>query len=237
MSTTETDQAQGPRMEPYLSFATPRPRFSSADAEPDDGLDARHIGEFIRQARGLSQKQIGQILAYQHANGLRFGEAAIALKLATSDDVLWALSQQGPEEQLNQTEFTQPALLAAGVAVWRAWIARGGAQPAQFAGHSLGEYAALVAAGALSLAEGARLVRERGRLMQAAVPVREDDTADTIEERLLDIAEKPSAPPPCPPPAYQAGYTVDPSASSGRSVASTGLCRPNTIASATSRPH
>jgi [acyl-carrier-protein] S-malonyltransferase len=56
------------------------------------------------------------------------------------------------------------------VAVWRAWIARGGAQPAQFAGHSLGEYAALVAAGALSLADGARLVRERGRLMQAAVP-------------------------------------------------------------------
>jgi [acyl-carrier-protein] S-malonyltransferase len=64
---------------------------------------------------------------------------------------LWALSQQGPEEQLNQTEFTQPALLAAGVAAWRAWVARGGAQPAQFAGHSLGEYAALVAAGALSL--------------------------------------------------------------------------------------
>ena len=83
---------------------------------------------------------------------------------------LWALSQQGPEEQLNQTEFTQPALLAADVAVWRAWVAAGGAQPAQFAGHSLGEYAALVAAGALSLADAAKLVRERGRLMQDAVP-------------------------------------------------------------------
>jgi [acyl-carrier-protein] S-malonyltransferase len=83
---------------------------------------------------------------------------------------LWALSQQGPEEQLNQTEFTQPALLAAGVAVWRLWLAQGGAQPALLAGHSLGEYAALVAAGALSLADGAKLVRERGRLMQAAVP-------------------------------------------------------------------
>jgi [acyl-carrier-protein] S-malonyltransferase len=83
---------------------------------------------------------------------------------------LWTLAQQGPEEQLNQTEFTQPALLAAGVAVWRAWLAAGGAEPAQMAGHSLGEYAALVAAGALSLADGARLVRERGRLMQAAVP-------------------------------------------------------------------
>lgn len=83
---------------------------------------------------------------------------------------LWALSQQGPEEQLNQTEFTQPALLAAGVAVWRAWQAQGGATPALLAGHSLGEYAALVAAGAITLADGARLVRERGRLMQLAVP-------------------------------------------------------------------
>ena len=83
---------------------------------------------------------------------------------------LWTLSQSGPEDQLNQTEFTQPALLAAGVGAWRAWIAAGGAQPAQLAGHSLGEYAALVAAGALSLGDGARLVRERGRLMQAAVP-------------------------------------------------------------------
>lgn len=83
---------------------------------------------------------------------------------------LWALSQQGPEEQLNQTEFTQPALLAAGVAVWRAWQAQGGAQPSLLAGHSLGEYAALVAAGSISLADGAKLVRERGRLMQLAVP-------------------------------------------------------------------
>jgi len=83
---------------------------------------------------------------------------------------LWALAQQGPEDRLNQTEFTQPALLAAGVAVWRAWQAAGGAQPALLAGHSLGEYAALVAAGALSLADGARLVRLRGRLMQDAAP-------------------------------------------------------------------
>ncbi len=83
---------------------------------------------------------------------------------------LWSLAQQGPEDRLNQTEFTQPALLAASVAVWRLWKAKGGAQPSQFAGHSLGEYAALVAAGAISLADGAKLVRERGRLMQAAVP-------------------------------------------------------------------
>ncbi|MBW3550391.1 MAG: ACP S-malonyltransferase [Proteobacteria bacterium] len=83
---------------------------------------------------------------------------------------LWALSQTGPEEQLNRTEFTQPALLAAGVAVWRLWLARGGVQPAQLAGHSLGEYSALVAAGALSLHDAARLVRLRGQLMQDAAP-------------------------------------------------------------------
>ena len=83
---------------------------------------------------------------------------------------LWALAQEGPEEKLNQTEFTQPTLLAAGVAVWRAWVAAGGAQPGQFSGHSLGEYAALVAAGSLSLADAAALVRKRGSLMQAAVP-------------------------------------------------------------------
>ena len=83
---------------------------------------------------------------------------------------LWDLSQNGPEEKLNQTEITQPALLAASVAVWRVWQARGGSEPAQMSGHSLGEYAALVASGALSLHDGAKLVRERGRLMQAAVP-------------------------------------------------------------------
>ena len=83
---------------------------------------------------------------------------------------LWALSQGGPEEMLNRTEYTQPALLAAGIAVWRAWQARGGPQPALLAGHSLGEYTALVAAGALSLRDGAHLVRLRGQLMQDAAP-------------------------------------------------------------------
>ncbi|WP_394687835.1 ACP S-malonyltransferase [uncultured Xanthomonas sp.] len=83
---------------------------------------------------------------------------------------LWALSQGGPEEMLNRTEYTQPALLAASVALWRLWLAEGGARPAQLAGHSLGEYSALVAAGALSLHDGAHLVRLRGQLMQDAAP-------------------------------------------------------------------
>lgn len=108
---------------------------------------------------------LSELAAAHPAVRLTFDEASIGCGVD-----LWALSQQGPEEQLNQTEFTQPALLAAAVATWRAWTAAGGAQPARFAGHSLGEYAALVAAGAISLADGAKLVRERGRLMQAAVP-------------------------------------------------------------------
>lgn len=83
---------------------------------------------------------------------------------------LWALSQGGPDEMLNRTEYTQPALLAAGVAVWRLWQQHGGAQPSLLAGHSLGEYSALVAAGALSLKDGAHLVRLRGQLMQDAAP-------------------------------------------------------------------
>ena len=83
---------------------------------------------------------------------------------------LWALSQDGPEAELGKTENTQPALLAASVATWRTWLAQGGAVPAQVAGHSLGEYSALVCAGALPLREAAALVAERGRLMQAAVP-------------------------------------------------------------------
>ncbi|HUD40721.1 MAG TPA: ACP S-malonyltransferase [Dokdonella sp.] len=83
---------------------------------------------------------------------------------------LWALSQGGPEEMLGRTEYTQPALLAAGVAVWRVWLAAGGARPAQLAGHSLGEYTALVAAGAIDLHDAAHLVRIRGQAMQAAAP-------------------------------------------------------------------
>jgi [acyl-carrier-protein] S-malonyltransferase len=83
---------------------------------------------------------------------------------------LWALSQQGPEEELNRTENTQPALLAASVAAWRVWQSMNGAMPAMLSGHSLGEYSALVCAGALSLHDAAGLVAERGRLMQQAVP-------------------------------------------------------------------
>ncbi|ACL72917.1 (acyl-carrier-protein) S-malonyltransferase [Thioalkalivibrio sulfidiphilus HL-EbGr7] len=82
---------------------------------------------------------------------------------------LWSLVQNGPEEDLNRTENTQPAMLAAGVAVWRVWQAAGGPAPAVMAGHSLGEYTALVCAGAMGFSDAAGLVAERGRLMQGAV--------------------------------------------------------------------
>ncbi|MCQ4294751.1 ACP S-malonyltransferase [Pseudomonas stutzeri] len=94
-----------------------------------------------------------------------FAEASSALGYD-----LWALAQSGPEEQLNQTDKTQPAILTASVAIWRLWQAEGGAQPAFLAGHSLGEYSALVAAGSLPFADAVKLVELRGQLMQQAVP-------------------------------------------------------------------
>lgn len=83
---------------------------------------------------------------------------------------LWALVQNGPAEDLNQTDRTQPALLAASVAIWRVWQEQGGEQPAVLAGHSLGEYSALVCAGVIDFKAAIKLVELRGQLMQEAVP-------------------------------------------------------------------
>ena len=105
-------------------------------------------------------------LAEQHSSVKDcFVEASDALGID-----LWAMAQSGPIEALSQTENTQPALLTAGVAAWRVWQELGGADPHMMAGHSLGEYTALVCAGALSFADGVTLVRDRGRYMQDAVP-------------------------------------------------------------------
>ena len=82
---------------------------------------------------------------------------------------LWDLVQND-EEKLNQTQYTQPALLTASIALWRLWLEKGGEKPAFLAGHSLGEYSALVASGVLSLKDAAVLVQARGEFMQAAVP-------------------------------------------------------------------
>lgn len=94
-----------------------------------------------------------------------FDEASAAL-----GQDLWALVADGPAEDLNLTTNTQPVMLTAGVAAWRAWLAAGGPQPVLLAGHSLGEYTALVAAGALSFFDAVPLVRFRAQAMQDAVP-------------------------------------------------------------------
>ncbi|MBE4617807.1 ACP S-malonyltransferase [Vibrio navarrensis] len=83
---------------------------------------------------------------------------------------LWSLVQNGPAEDLNQTFRTQPALLASSVAIWRVWQQLGLAQPANLAGHSLGEYSALVCAGVIDFKQAIKLVELRGQLMQEAVP-------------------------------------------------------------------
>ncbi len=94
-----------------------------------------------------------------------FAEASAAL-----GEDLWALVESGPAEALARTTNTQPVMLTAGVAVWRAWLAEGGARPVVVAGHSLGEYTALVAAGALGFTDAVPLVRFRAQAMQDAVP-------------------------------------------------------------------
>lgn len=94
-----------------------------------------------------------------------FSEASSALGYD-----LWQLVQQGPAEELNKTWQTQPALLAASVAIFRVWQQQGGKAPAMMAGHSLGEYSALVCAGVLDFQAAIRLVELRGKLMQEAVP-------------------------------------------------------------------
>jgi [acyl-carrier-protein] S-malonyltransferase len=122
---------------------------------------------FVFVFPGQGSQSVGMLGDFAAEGEIRtaFAEAGEALGYD-----LWTLTQQGPAEQLNGTEYTQPAMLTAGVALWRLWKARGGADPTQVSGHSLGEFTALVCAGALSLAEAADLVRFRGRAMQEAVP-------------------------------------------------------------------
>jgi len=106
---------------------------------------------------------------------------------------LWGLSQQGPVEVLNQTENTQPAMLSAGIAVWRVWNQQGGALPSVLAGHSLGEYSSMVAAGVIDFADAVELVAARGRLMQEAVPQGEGAMAAILglnDQQVLDVCAR-----------------------------------------------
>lgn len=105
---------------------------------------------------------------------------------------LWTLVQNGPAEALNSTDKTQPAMLASGVAVWRLWQEQGGEQPTVMAGHSLGEYTALVCAGVFSFAEAIKLVEARGRFMQSAVAAGEGAMAAVLgleDEAVISLCE------------------------------------------------
>ncbi|WP_373091484.1 ACP S-malonyltransferase [Zhongshania sp.] len=120
-----------------------------------------------------------------------FAEASAALGYD-----MWDLVQNGKQAQLNLTETTQPVLLTASVAVWRLWCEQGGLQPSLMAGHSLGEFSALVCAGAIDFADAVRLVRARGQYMQTAVPVGEGAMAAVLgldDAQIIDICQQASA--------------------------------------------
>ena len=116
---------------------------------------------------GQGSQSVGMMAAYGESTVIRqaFAEASEAL-----GEDLWQMVADGPAEVLAQTVNTQPLMLTAGVAIYREWIARGGALPSLVAGHSLGEYSALVVAGALDFQEAVKLVRLRAQAMQEAVP-------------------------------------------------------------------
>ena len=142
---------------------------------------------------GQGSQSVGMMAAYGESAVIRetFAEASTAL-----GEDLWAMVCDGPAERLALTVNTQPLMLTAGVAVYRAWLAAGGPKPALVAGHSLGEYSALVAAGALAFSDAVPLVRFRAQAMQEAVPAGEGAMAaimgleaDAVRELCLEAAQ------------------------------------------------
>ncbi len=142
---------------------------------------------------GQGSQSVGMMAAYGESSIIRetFAEASAAL-----GEDLWEMVAQGPAERLALTVNTQPLMLTAGVAVYRAWLAAGGPRPSLVAGHSLGEYSALVAAGALAFADAVPLVRFRAQAMQEAVPAGEGAMAallgleaDAVKEACAEAAQ------------------------------------------------
>lgn len=140
---------------------------------------------------GQGSQKVGMLAeAYERSPAVRdtFVEASAALGYD-----MWNLIQNGEQQALNMTETTQPVLLSCSVALWRAWLEQSGATPAIMAGHSLGEFSALVCAGALGFADAVQLVRQRGAFMQTAVPVGEGAMAAIIgldDEAINGICEQ-----------------------------------------------
>lgn len=131
----------------------------------------------------------------QHIGMLQpfFGETPVKQCFAEASDVLdmnlQELCEKGPEDVMNTTANTQPMLLAAGVALWRLWQERGGATPTLMAGHSLGEYTALVCSGSLDFATGLNLVRNRGRYMQLAMGSEKGSMAAILGLGLEEVSK------------------------------------------------
>ncbi|MFL6551464.1 MAG: ACP S-malonyltransferase [Povalibacter sp.] len=134
---------------------------------------------------GQGSQAIGMMAALAASEPLVGETFAEASEILGYD--LWKLCQEGPEELLGTTERTQPAMLAAGVATWRVWRKHGGALPSSMAGHSLGEYSALVAANALNFRAAVALVQFRGQAMQAAVPAGEGAMAAILGAADADV--------------------------------------------------
>jgi [acyl-carrier-protein] S-malonyltransferase len=143
---------------------------------------------------GQGSQKVGMLAAaHETFQSVRdtFSEAAEALGYD-----LWDRIQNGEQEALNLTETTQPVLLTSSVALWRAWLELDGAQPAVMAGHSLGEFSALVCAGAIGFTDAVQLVRQRGAFMQSAVPVGEGAMAAIIgleDETINEICARVAA--------------------------------------------
>ena len=142
---------------------------------------------------GQGSQSVGMMRGFSDRPGVRatFDEASSAL-----GEDLWAMVENGPDSALNATVNTQPVMLTAGVAVWREWLAGGGPEPAVVAGHSLGEYSALVAAGSLAFADAVRTVRFRAQAMQEAVPIGTGAMAailglddDAVRQACVDAAQ------------------------------------------------
>lgn len=142
---------------------------------------------------GQGSQSVGMMNSFSEFPLVRqtFDEASDAL-----EQDLWQLVAQGPADALSQTVNTQPVMLTAGVAVWRLWLQQGGRRPDVLAGHSLGEYAALVAAGVLTFPDAVRMVRFRAQAMQEAVPAGEGGMAailnlspDLVAEACAEAAQ------------------------------------------------
>lgn len=148
----------------------------------------QHLG-FVFPGQG-SQKigMLAELAAEFPVVGQTFAEASSVLGYD-----LWSLVQTGTQDEINLTERTQPLLLTASVAVWRAWQEKNGTRPALMAGHSLGEWSALVCAGVVDFKDAVRLVQQRGKFMQEAVPAGQGAMAAIIgldDALILDACKK-----------------------------------------------